>query len=311
MGNCDAADGVVDGLIQNPAGCSFDPDSLVPQTLTQAQADALEIFIRGVRDDRGRLLQPGSSVSDLSAPGAVGFIPWVELFPPVDPASAQPWGAAAPLAWRIADSTIRHVVVRDPDFNVNLDWPEADGVLKSEAARLFDRRTRLGDADQPEKLVPYLRRGHKVLLYHGYDDYAQTPYLTIRFYQELAEMFDGYRNVQKRARLFMAPGRQHCGGGPGPNSFDTLTALENWVEHGIPPEGIIATKYVNDNPAMGVARTMPLCKFPERASYDGLGDPRNAASWTCSSRDRSLLEVGPNGIQAGLGRGVHEREGRN
>ena len=311
MGNCDAADGVVDGLIQNPAGCSFDPDSLVPQTLTQAQADALEIFIRGVRDDRGRLLQPGSSVSDLSARGGVGFIPWVELFPPVDPASAQPWGAAAPLAWRIADSTIRHVVVRDPDFNVNLDWPEADGVLTSEAARLFDRRTRLGDADQPEKLVPYLRRGHKVLLYHGYDDYAQTPYLTIRFYQELAEMFDGYRNVQKRARLFMAPGRQHCGGGPGPNSFDTLTALENWVEHGIPPEGIIATKYVNDNPAMGVARTMPLCKFPERASYDGLGDPRNAASWTCSSRDRLLLEVGPNGIQAGLGRGVHEREGRN
>jgi feruloyl esterase len=311
MDNCDAADGVVDRLIQNPAMCSFDPDSLVPQALTQAQADALKIFIRGVRDDHDRLLHPGYSLSDLSAPGAVGFIPWVELVPPVDPASAQPWGTAAPLAWRIADSTIRQIVVRDPNFNSNLDWPETDGVLTSEAATLFDRRTRFGDADQPEKLVPYLRRGNKVILYHGYDDHGQTPYRSIWFYQELAEIFGGYRNVQKHARLFMAPGRQHCGGGPGPNSFDTLTALEKWVEHGIAPEGIIATKYVNDNPALGIARTMPLCKFPEKASYDGLGDPRDAASWTCSSRDRSLLQVGPNGVQAGLRRRDREPEHRN
>jgi tannase/feruloyl esterase len=109
----------------------------------------------------------------------------------------------------------------------------------------------------------------------------------------------------------MAPGQLHCGGGPGPNSFDTLTALEDWVERGVAPEGIIATKFVSDNPAQGIARTMPLCKFPEKASYDGLGDPRNAASWTCSSRDRSLLEVGPNGIQAGLGRRTGEREDRD
>ena len=309
--NCDSADGVVDGLIQNPAMCSFDPDSLVPQTLTQAQADALQIFIGPVRDDRGRLLHPGSSLSGLSAPGAVGFFPWVESVPPVDPGAAQPWGAAAPLAWRIGDSTLRYLVLREPGFNTNLDWAETDGVLEREAARLLDKRTRLRDVDQAEKLLPFLRRGHKTILYHGYDDRAQTPYRTIWFYQELAELFGGYRNLQKHARLFMAPGRHHCGGGPGPNSFDTLTALEDWVERGIAPEGIIATKFVNDNPALGVARTMPLCKFPEKARYDGLGDPRDAASWTCPSRDRSLLEIGPNGIQAGLGRRAREREDRD
>jgi feruloyl esterase len=308
MEDCDNADGVVDGVLQNPGKCSVDPDSLVPQALTQAQADAFKIYIRGVRDDRGRLLHPGSSVSGLSAPGIVGFIPWVETVPPVDPTSAQPWGTAAPFGWRIADSTIRHLVVRDPNFNTNLDWPETDGVLASAAARLFDKRTEMGDVDQAEKLVPYLRRGNKVILYHGYDDHGQSPYRTIGFYQELAEMFGGYRNVQKHARLFMAPGRQHCGGGPGPNSFDTLTALENWVEHGIAPESIIASKYVLDNPSQGVTRTMPLCKFPEQARYDGVGDPNDAASWMCPSRDRSLLEVGPNGIQAGLN--PREREGR-
>jgi feruloyl esterase len=106
----------------------------------------------------------------------------------------------------------------------------------------------------------------------------------------------------------MVPGMLHCGGGPGPNSFDTLTALENWVEHGVAPEAIIATKYVNDNPTVGIARTMPLCKFPEMASYNGLGDPRDAASWTCSSRERSLRQVGPNGVQAGLRRPHREPE---
>src|SRR2546426_286478 len=83
MANCDGVDGVVDGLIQNPTTCSFNPESLVPSTLTQAQADALKVFIRPVHDDRGKLLNPGSSVSDLSAPG--GFIPWAETVPPVDP----------------------------------------------------------------------------------------------------------------------------------------------------------------------------------------------------------------------------------
>jgi feruloyl esterase len=307
--DCDAADGVVDGLIQNPGKCSFNPDSLVPQTLTQAQADALTIFMGGVRDDRGRLLQHGSSASDLNAPG--GFIPWIESVPPVDPFSAQPWGMAAPIGWRLADGNIRYLVMRDPNFNVNLDWPETDGIVPTEAARFFDKRTRLGDADRAEKLIPYLRRGNKVLLYHGYSDPALSPYRTVSFYQDLAELFGGYHHVQKDARLFMVPGMLHCGGGPGPNSFDTLTALENWVEHGVAPEGIVATKYVNDNPALGVARTMPLCKFPEKARYDGAGDPYDAASWTCSSRDRSLLEVGPNGVQAGLGRQHREPEHRN
>jgi feruloyl esterase len=307
--NCDDADGVLDGLIQNPAMCSFNPESLVPAILTETQADALKVFINAVRDDRGRLLYPGSSVSDLNdASGFGGFIPFTERIPPVDPTSAQPWGPAAPIAWQAADTIIRHFVVRDSSFNTNLDWPETDGVIDREAVKLFDKRTEIGDADRAEQLLPYFRRGKKVILYHGYDDQAISPYRTIWFYQDLAAILGGYRDVQKHARLFMMPGTQHCGGGPGPNSVDTLAALENWVERGIAPESIIASKYVNDNPSQRVTRTMPLCKFPEQARYDGVGDPNDAASWMCPSRDRSLLEIGPNGIQAGLN--PRQREGK-
>lgn len=301
--DCDARDGTSDGLIQNPATCGFDPQTLVPATLTQAQADALEIFIRGVRDDHDRLRYPGSSVSDLSDSGGFGgFIPWTERVPAVDPFAAQPWAAAPPLSWTAADTMIRNFVMRDQTFNANLDWPETDGIVSRKAIKLFEERTGIGDTDRAQDLIPFLRQGKKVILYHGYDDQAITPYRTIWFYEDLVAVFGGYRRAQGHARLFMMPGTQHCIGGPGPNSVDLLSPLENWVEHGIAPDGIIATKYVNDNPAAGVARTMPLCKFPEKAEYDGVGDVHDASSWKCPSGDRSLLEIGLNGIQAGVER---------
>ena len=96
--------------------------------------------------------------------------------------------------------------------------------------------------------------------------------------------------------MFIEPGMGHCGGGVAPNSFDTLQALHNWVTKGVAPEGIIATA-----PATGPhpGRTMPLCKFPEEASYSGSGDVNLAANWTCSANDTRMLAVGSNGTTAG------------
>ena len=98
----------------------------------------------------------------------------------------------------------------------------------------------------------------------------------------------------------MVPGMQHCAGGSGPNNFDTLTALENWIELDQAPDGIIATHYVNNIRTNPIDRTMPLCKFPEQAHYNGTGDVDQAANWSCPAENRSLLEIGPNGRQAGL-----------
>jgi feruloyl esterase len=301
--SCDAADGVVDGLIQNPAKCAFDPHELVPGTLTEAQADALDLYFRAVRDEHDRVVYPGSTVSDLSGAGGFGgFVPWIVLAPPSDPAAAQPWGNAAPLAWRAADGLIRYQVERDAAFDANLDWPEWGAVVDREAVRRLDRATRTQDTDDPHRLAPFLRRGAKLILYHGYSDATLPPFRTVTFYRDLAEGHGGYRELQDGARLFMAPGLLHCEGGPGPNAFDTLTALEDWVERGVAPRSILATHYVNNNPALGADRTMPLCPFPAQARYSGHGDVNAAASWSCASRDRRLLEVGPNGRQAGADR---------
>lgn len=305
--SCDAADGARDGLIQNPAKCAFDPDSLVPGTLTQAQADALKVFFRPATDEKGRAIYPGSSVSDLSAgaPPLGGFMGWVEKGPPADVNAAEPWGKDVPVLWAAAEGFIKNFDLRDPGFNMNADWPEKDGRIAAKAFAQFSARFAVGDVDQPARLERYLRQGKKLILYHGFGDTAISPFRTVWFYEDFAKRSGGYAKAQGQVRLFMVPDMLHCSGGPGPNAFDTLTALEEWTEHGKAPDAIRATKYNEDKADKGAARTMPLCKFPEQARYKGSGDVNDAANWTCPPGDRLLLEVGANGIAAGLGSGRH------
>jgi len=123
---------------------------------------------------------------------------------------------------------------------------------------------------------------------------AENPREGAGDYQEVLRANDDARDF---FRLFLAPGILHCGGGPGPNSFgqslaqarplsqapehDILSALERWVEEGVAPERIVAVKYVNDQPAQGIARTRPLCAYPKTAVYKGRGSTDDAASFQC------------------------------
>lgn len=314
--SCDATDGVADGLIQNPAKCAFDPRTLVTPVctvndstcLTPEQADTLAGYFSALRNERGHVIYPGQTVTDLAGLGGMAL--WTTGFvPPTDFTAAEPWGGSgftpAPLAWQFVDHIAQYLVERDPTFNVRTFDVSLDGVVSDAALALFDRRTEAGDGDVPEALVPFIKMGKKLVLYHGYSDPALPAFRTIKWYRDLEQATKGgYKELQESVRLFMVPGLQHCVGGPGPNTFDTLTALESWVEQGVAPDAILATKFVSDNPALGVQRTMPLCKFPEQARYDGSGDVNDAASWSCPAHDRGLLGIGPNGVQAGLSHGL-------
>src|SRR5258708_27624599 len=129
--------------------------------------------------------------------------------------------------------------------------PRSDG----EADALFGRRTEGGDADIPQKLERFLGQNRKLLVYHGFSDPALPAFRTIRHYEALARRTSGLDKLRKNMRLFMVPGMHHCGGGPGPNLFDTLSVLEKWVEGGVAPDAIPATHFVNNNPALAADPT--------------------------------------------------------
>ena len=86
----------------------------------------------------------------------------------------------------------------------------------------------------------------------------------------------GERRADSFTRLFLAPGMGHCGGGPGPDRFDALTAMERWVEQGTPPASIVATKA--NSPL-----SRPLCPYPQVAKYKGSGDTNDAANFACAA----------------------------
>src|ERR1700737_422943 len=263
---CDAADGVVDGLIQNPAKCAFNPDALVPETLTQKQADALKLIMKPVTDEKGNLVYPGTSVSNLGQANSSPRGPVNELeTPAANPASAHPWGdAPPPQNWNLATGILLALGYYDPAMDLN-HAIENNGVVKPEALRLVYDRLANNIPDDPSKYAEFFGKGGKLLIYHGYDDLIISPYSSIWFYEDLAEKNGGYEKVQANARLFMVHGMLHCVGGCGPKNFDTLTAVESWVEKGVGPDAIPATHSTNK-----VAdRTMPLCKFPGQAHYKG------------------------------------------
>jgi len=296
---CDAADGVADGLIQNPAKCAFNPDALVPETLTQKQADALKLIMKPVSDEKGNLVYPGSSVSNLGQVNGSPRGPVNQLeTPATNPASARPWGDATPPGnWNLATGILLALGYYDPGVDLNSAIENNNGVVKPAALKLVYDRLAADIPDDPSRYGAFFAQGGKLLIYHGYDDLIISPYSSIWFYEDLAEKNGGYEKLEGHARLFMVPGMQHCTGGTGPNTFDTLSALEKWVEKGVAPDTIPATHSTSS----AVDRTMPLCKFPEEAHYKGSGDMNDSSNWSCPQKDQSLLTAGPNGAQAGVG----------
>jgi feruloyl esterase len=328
--SCDAQDGVRDGLIQNPGACHFDPATLVTSSctinditcLTTGEAATLKAYFTAARDDDGNVVYPGASISNL-AKGPVGFSDvgadgWTTGFllpAQMNFGAAEPWGTtfpgAQPIAWQFIDNITRFIVERNPnfetrDFDGATPHPFSDGALN-----LFDQRTRAGDADDPEKFRPFIAQNRKLIIYHGTSDPALTSMRSVMFYEDLAAGVDGeFEETQENVRLFLVPGMHHCLGGPGPNSFDTLVALDNWVDHGVAPDAIIAAHFPGNAPvgAPNTAdRTMPLCKFPEEAHFKldpgtaTTAQKNDAANWECRADDERLLQVGLNGREAGLG----------
>lgn len=250
---CRGRDGglATDVFLTDPRRCSFDPASLrcpagdAPTCLTERQVQALREMYAGARDPRtGRRIYPGWPVGSeapvVDAAGRV-LIGWSGYWGTTQPARVNFW---------------RHWVFDDPDWT----WRSFDF---RRDLRLAERK--LGpviNATDPD-LRPFRRSGGKLIMYTGWADPVVSAYDTIDYYRQVVRATSGGRERETRefARLFLMPGMAHCGRGPGPNVFDTLTPIVRWVEQGAAPAEIVATKYVNDNPADGVATTRSIRPF--------------------------------------------------
>jgi feruloyl esterase len=150
------------------------------------------------------------------------------------------------------------------------------------------------NATDPD-LKSFKARGGKLILYHGWNDPAITALNTIDYYESVIKKM-GQKDVDSFVRLYMAPGVQHCAGGPGSDSFGAVgdlkfddpqhsvdASLEQWVEKGTAPSTIIASKF--EGPDRTHAKmTRPLCPYPQAAKYKGSGDPNDAANFECERR---------------------------
>jgi hypothetical protein len=276
---CDALDGVKDGVIDNPPACHFDPSKLLckeaqsDSCLTAPQVAALQKIYAGPRNSKGEQIFPGYSVGGET--GGQGWGLWIT-------------GSAPGKALMVAFGTgfFKNMVFDDASWDFKTFNVDHDVKLTDDKAAL-----RL-NATNPD-LSAFRKRGGKLIMYHGWSDAAIPPVSTVNYYQSVVSKM-GAKDSGSFVRLYMVPGMQHCGGGPGPSVFgqggvpngdpehDMARALERWVEDDVAPEQIVATKYKGANPSTGVARTRPLCAYPKVAHWKGAGSTDDAANFECA-----------------------------
>ncbi|MBP2327929.1 hypothetical protein JOF56_008314 [Kibdelosporangium banguiense] len=255
VAHCDRYDGVADGVIDDPRRCDFDARTLIGQAtpcgaFTTADADVVRAIWQGAVAKNGKRLWYG-----LAKGAPLGFL-------------------AGPVPFPIAENHLRYWVEQNPQF----DWRTLDyaGFERDFRAsqRLFGNVIGTDDPD----LSRLRASGGRLLIWHGWNDQLIFPQGSIDYYQRVLDRMGGVRRVGEFARLFMAPGVEHCAGGPGPNTFDMFAALTRWVEQGSAPDRVIASKVDNGQ----VTRTRPLCAYPRIARYDGRGNPNSAANFDCT-----------------------------
>ncbi|AXQ28575.1 tannase/feruloyl esterase family alpha/beta hydrolase [Solimonas sp. K1W22B-7] len=282
--SCDAIDGLVDGVVDDPRNCRFDPAVLLckgkesDDCLTAPQAESL------------RLIYAGPGGSHLGQPHR-GYEPGGELGHNWQDWTTGTW-RREPAQYSFSTAFFRYLVYGDPE------WDNERFEFQRDRRVMQERLGAILDAVDPD-LGRFEARGGKLILYHGWSDGALAPRRTVDYYESVRARMGAARS-DGFVRLYMAPGVQHCGGGPGPNAFGQFgpgggndphsnfaAAVEAWVEQGTAPGPVVASKYENDIKGIlapqktELKRTRPLCPYPQVARWSGKGSAHLASSFSC------------------------------
>jgi feruloyl esterase len=268
-----------DRFVSDPMSCTFDPKVLQCESaasdncLTDGEVATARAFYSGPTDRRGKPRYygwlPGSEMPDMFG--------WSFLQKPIN--DQPPFGAL--FKWV---------------FGAGWDWKGFD----------FDRDMPIVDARLGSivndaasgSLAAFVARGGKLIVFHGLADTLVAPGQSVAFFDRHAAQMGGAK-LADSARLFLAPGMMHCGGGTGPDAFNTtlgipprppsddaqhdlFSALIAWTDRREPPDRIVATKFSSED-AGKIDMQRPLCPYPTRAVYSGTGSTLAASSFRCEA----------------------------
>lgn len=284
---CDAIDGAVDGLVQNPASCPVKASDLICRNgatsdcLTPEQAAVLQSYTSPLHDRHGRFLYPGWAITNLSGPRGASYWNTGDTAPNLKQPEA-PWGNDpndAPRGWSFARQALSFWMGMGPEQSMlGLDIDPGTNTAGDKLVAAVDQTFGPAETKNPAKMLPFIRQGRKMIMYHGTSDPAIPAARSVLFFDDLARTLHGTAKAQANVRLFLVPGMQHCSGGIGPDQFDTLSAIEAWVEQGKAPDAIAASTK-SDSAA---PHSLPLCPYPRQARYSGTGAMTDAGNWACA-----------------------------
>ena len=263
------------GVIVDPRQCDFDPARDVKQCapgvdeascLTGGQAEAIKkvyagVVSRGVPYFHGYMVGSEVGGANAAGPGQVesGWDEWL-IGRNGAPSRQQAYGESF-LRYLAGPTVDMAASAATFDFDAG---PERMGAIRG-----------LMDADSPD-LGAFRRHGGKLMMYHGWADTALTPLMSIDYFERASAAAGS--GADDSLRLYMIPGMAHCRGGIGADRFDAMSRLVDWVENGVAPGPIPASRAGADGQ---LNQTRPMCPYPQAAVYNGSGDVNAAGSYTC------------------------------
>ena len=270
---CDGADGLADGLIDDPRRCDFEPAKELPicandvdgkDCFTSGQIRALNVIYRGA-ESGGKPIFWGQPVgAEIGAPVQSIWTNWI----------IAPTGRS--ISYNFAETFFRYLAFQKPDpnydirsFNFETDLPRLQSI-----SGLLDAKN--ADLDR------FKSHGGKIVMYFGWADTALNPLMGVDYYEKVSARFGG--STQEFYRLFMVPGMAHCRGGVGADQCDFMSALVEWVEKNAAPNQIVTLQSRDGKPV----RTRLLCPYPQVAKRNGNGNPDDAQSFVCANPEKRL-----------------------
>jgi hypothetical protein len=275
---CDTVGGVKSGFVQDPLRCEVNLKSI---GLTPAKLRTYEALHQGPKDHAGHSTYAGQAYGSEN-PGWQDTISATSFETAQTEAQMSMYGA----------NFYRNFIYQDKNWSFHgFDLEKG----RADAVRVVGDSMNANDVH----FAGFKAHGGKLIQYGGMVDSIVTPLSSVKFYRAVVAAQGNMpesaalARTQEFYRLFLAPGVGHCGGGPGPNQFgqaggggdaehDLVAALEQWVEKGVPPTRIVATKFVGDDSTKAAAMTRPLCPFPQVAQYRS-GDVKDAANFVCKA----------------------------